>query len=78
VRRGYDFRGLLLAVTLAADTPQQTTTTYAYDELGNQTNQVDAAGRITTFQYDALGRRIGRTLPGGGRRRVLPTICPAM
>jgi YD repeat-containing protein len=25
----------------------------------------DAAGRTTSFQYDALGRRIGRTLPGG-------------
>ena len=34
-------------------------------ELGNQTNQVDAAGRVTTFQFDALGRRISRTLPGG-------------
>jgi RHS repeat-associated protein len=60
----YDFRGLLTSVTLAAGTSQQTTTVYAYDELGNEVSQTDAAGRITTFQYDALGHRIGRTLPG--------------
>ena len=61
----YDFRGLLLSVTLAAGTAQPVTTVYSYDELGNETNQVDAAGHTTVFRYDALGRRTGRTLPGG-------------
>ena len=60
----YDFRGLLLSVTLAAGTTQQVTTVYSYDEVGNEISQTDAANHSTTFQYDALGRRIGRTLPG--------------
>jgi len=38
---------------------------YAYDEAGNLTNQVDAAGRSTTFDHDKLGRRTRRILPGG-------------
>ena len=39
-------------------------TQLAYDELGNEITQTDAAGHSTTFQYDAMGRRTGRTLPG--------------
>jgi YD repeat-containing protein len=36
----------------------------AYDGLGRKLQQTDAAGRITTFLYDALGHCIARTLPG--------------
>ena len=61
----YDFRGLLIEVTLAAGTPQAQSTYYTYDELGNEISQTDANGHATTFHYDALGRRTGRTLPGG-------------
>jgi RHS repeat-associated protein len=61
----YDFRGLLTSVTLAAETDKATTTTYAYDELGNEVSQRDANNHATTFAYDALGRRISRTLPDG-------------
>ena len=35
------------------------TTVYNYDELGNETNQIDAAGHTTVFRYDALDRRTG-------------------
>jgi RHS repeat-associated protein len=67
----YDFRGLMTSITVAAGTPQQATTIYAYDEVGNLIKQTDAESktgdipRATAFTYDALGRRTSRTLPGG-------------
>jgi YD repeat-containing protein len=33
-------------------------TSYTYDARGNPTSQADAAGRITIFEYDALGRLV--------------------
>ncbi|MFW6038852.1 MAG: RHS repeat domain-containing protein [bacterium] len=41
------------------------TTTYAYDDYGNQRTITDAKGRQTSFTYDAFSRRLTRTLPGG-------------
>ncbi|GAB5562177.1 MAG: hypothetical protein SynsKO_38240 [Synoicihabitans sp.] len=38
-------------------------TSYTYDEAGNQTAQIDALGRITSYETDQLGRRESRTLP---------------
>ncbi len=38
-------------------------TTYSYDEAGNQQTQTDALGRVTSYTTDALGRRLTRTLP---------------
>jgi RHS repeat-associated protein len=38
-------------------------TTFAYDEAGNQTAQIDARGHTTRYEHDALGRRLRRTLP---------------
>ena len=38
-------------------------TRYTYDEAGNQTAQIDALDRITTYETDQLGRRVTRTLP---------------
>jgi YD repeat-containing protein len=35
--------------------------------MGNKVAQTDAEGRITRWQYDAMGREIARTLPGGQR-----------
>ncbi len=67
----YDFRGLMTSTTVAAGTPQQATTIYAYDEVGNLIKQTDAQSqtgdtpRATVFTYDALGRRTSRALPGG-------------
>lgn len=43
----------------------QTSTRYAFDEVGNRTNQVDALLRETRYEYDALGRRTKRTQPAG-------------
>ena len=40
-----------------------TATEYRYNELGQQTHQVDAKNHATTFAYDELGRRIQRSLP---------------
>jgi RHS repeat-associated protein len=55
----------MVAVTNAWGTADANWATYAFDEAGNQTNQVDALGRVTKFQYDKLGRRIVRRLPSG-------------
>ena len=63
-RFGYDGAGRLIGVTNAWGTGDAGWATYAYDENGNQTNQTDALNRRTTYFYDALGRRIKRTLPG--------------
>ena len=41
---------------------------YEYDDLGNLTAQIDANHHTTAFEYDALGRRTKRTLPGNVRR----------
>ncbi len=39
----------------------------AYDPLtGDLATSIDAAGRVTRFHYDALGRMTGKTLPAGG------------
>jgi RHS repeat-associated protein len=36
-----------------------------YDEAGNKTQQIDALGRVTRWEYDAMGRQLRRMLPGG-------------
>ena len=72
----YDFRGLLLQVTLDAASTNALRTTYDYDELGNQTAQTDALGRTTRYDYDALGRRTKRTLPNGAAETTAYTIVP--
>jgi RHS repeat-associated protein len=63
-RFGYDALGRLAGATNAWGTVDATWATYRYDEVGNQTNQVDALGRITRFEYDKVGRRTKRVLPG--------------
>jgi len=55
----------LQAVTNAWATPSATWATYAFDLMGRQTNQVDALGRRTAYEFDADGRRQRRLLPGG-------------
>lgn len=64
-RLGYDALGRMTAVTNAWGTSDATWATYAFDERGNQTNQVDALGRRTRFEFDVLGRRLRRVLPNG-------------
>lgn len=63
-RFGYDRLGQLLAVTNGFGSGTVTWARYAYDQVGNQTNQVDALNRQTRFEYDALGRRSRTVLPG--------------
>ena len=64
-RFGYDEAGRLVAVTNAFGiSGQQIVTQYQYDEAGNQTAQIDVLNRTTLFEYDSLGRRTKRILPG--------------
>jgi RHS repeat-associated protein len=60
---GYDGLGRLLAATNAVGTGTSNWATYAYNEVGNQTNQVDALNRYTRFEYDVMGRRTRTLLP---------------
>ncbi len=64
-RFGFDKVGRLVAVTNGFGASVSQWATYAYDEAGNQTNQVDALGRMTRFEFDALGRKIRTVQPGG-------------
>lgn len=48
---------------LQPSTVDLVSTRYAYDELGNETSQTDALGRVTSYDTDAMGRRTKRTLP---------------
>ena len=64
-RFGFDALDRLVAVTNAHGTTQQTVTRYAYDEVGNQTAQIDALLRTNRFEYDNLGRKVRTILPGG-------------
>jgi RHS repeat-associated protein len=61
----YDRLGRLIAVTNAHGTPDAVVTRYGYDQLGHFIQQTNAAGQVTTFTYNEVGRRVGRTLPGG-------------
>lgn len=61
----FDGLGRLIAVTNGFGTGTSNWATYAYDEVGNQTNQVDALNRKNLFQYDAMGRRVRTVQPGG-------------
>lgn len=36
-----------------------------YDAAGNQIDQVDPKGNVTSFTYDEQGRQVSRMLPGG-------------
>jgi RHS repeat-associated protein len=64
-RFGFNKVGQLTAVTNAFGTGMSNWAAYAYDEVGNQTNQVDALNRLSRFEYDAMGRRVRSAQPGG-------------
>jgi len=63
-RFGYDKLGRLVAVTNGFGSGMLNWATFAYDQVGNQTNQVDSLNRRTRFEYDALGWRTKEILPG--------------
>ncbi len=67
---GYDGSGRLSAITndwkfVYPTNEVPVVTRYRMDELGQSIQQTDALGRKTTYEYDALGRRVFRSLPGG-------------
>ncbi len=51
------------AFQVAPSDPRVVSTRYSFDELGNQTSQTDALGRVTRYETDASGRRLKRHLP---------------
>ncbi len=62
---GYDGMGRLLSVTNGMGSGTATNwATYAYDEAGNLTNQVDALSHTNKYEFDSMGRRTKHTLPG--------------
>lgn len=72
----YNARGLLTKVTTAANTALETAVEYAYDSADNVISYTNELGVVTTYTYDALGRRIGMTLPdpdGSGGAQLAPT-----
>lgn len=73
---GYDRLGRLTSVIrdlnpTLGDAQQTHLTRYDYDEVGNVIAQVDEMGRTTRFEYDGMGRRTHRILPGGSLRSPL-------
>jgi RHS repeat-associated protein len=60
--KGYDAVGRLISVSDAIR-PTANVTNYFYDLAGNLRFLQDAAGRVTSYQYDTLNRRNVRTLP---------------
>jgi RHS repeat-associated protein len=60
----YDKLGQLIKV-VDPQNGEAAPTTYTYDEVGGRLTQTDAAGRITRFQYDKLGRQTARIFADG-------------
>jgi RHS repeat-associated protein len=65
---GYDVLGRLISVTndfkIGVTGSAAMVTEYGYDPQGNMISQRDALSRETKYQYDKLGRRTKRTIPG--------------
>ncbi len=61
----YDERGLLASNIVASGLAEQAVETHAYDGNGRRTATTDRLGRVTQFQYDAVGRMV-RTLHADG------------
>lgn len=62
---GFDGAGRLTSVTNALGTTDEMVTRYQYDEVGNQTTQIDALLRTNRFGYDLLGSRVWHLMPDG-------------
>jgi YD repeat-containing protein len=54
----------LLRLVQVTDTLGRVTKS-SYDEVGKRISQVDANNDVTNFQYDSMGRIVGRSLPAG-------------
>jgi len=64
-RNGFNAIGKLVDVTNAFGTSQQIVTSYAYDEVGNLLQEVDALNHTNKYEYDGLGHRTKETQPAG-------------
>jgi RHS repeat-associated protein len=63
---GYDAAGNLTSiVNFAAATTVNSSFTYTYNLLGQQTSVTDQANNVTKYAYDATGQLTQVTLPGG-------------
>ncbi|TMQ61251.1 MAG: RHS repeat-associated core domain-containing protein [Candidatus Eisenbacteria bacterium] len=62
----YDFVGNLVQETLATGDQQ-----YHYDFLNRLVTYLDTGRNLTTYRYDALGRRISKNLNGGTHTRFV-------
>ncbi len=51
----YDLASRQTSVTQAYGTSNATTTSYAYDNAGRKTSEIDALGHVTNYTYDAAG-----------------------
>jgi YD repeat-containing protein len=76
-RYTYDDLGNLLNVVQYVGLGESlaVTTVYTYDRVGNLKTITDARGNVTTFDYDALNRRLSRRLPDG-RRETYDSVSP--
>lgn len=61
----FDERGLLLAETIGAGTPQALTSRYAYNLVGQRVRVVHPDGTMTRWEYDPWGR-VSRVLTPNG------------
>lgn len=57
----YDMQNNLIGVLRCAKNCPPQKTTFAFDTLGNKTEEVDALGNKTEFHFDSLGRLIQKT-----------------
>lgn len=68
--------GILSSSAAQAQTPQNTTYTFGYDDMGNPVAVTDPRGQQTTFEYDPHGRVSITTQPApvaGAERPVINT-----
>ncbi|MBY8885843.1 DUF3990 domain-containing protein [Streptomyces sp. PTM05] len=58
------------AFLASSTSPDGTSTSYGYDNVGEKTESTDGAGNTTRYTYDLQGRPTGTTLPDGTSRTV--------
>jgi RHS repeat-associated protein len=67
-RRSFDERGLMLAVVVADETPDQMETRYVYDSVGRLKELVIPGNRTKTIDYDPFGRPAHIHFPNGSEQ----------
>ena len=69
----YDTAGRLTKITESADVSggARPVSLKGYDSTGNLTSETDPLGRVTTYAYDSLSRKISTTYPDGSTEQTL-------